>query len=205
MWATFAATIAHPRRSFEALEHDPHASRHGALALLIVSSVYTAILAVFIMRGYPAAAPSALGLPAEQHYGLQIWYQVPLFFLSTSLTAGLLVLLAQLASRPSTFAVAFARIALATAIPFGLTTMLVEVAIALLLSVGVLEPKATLAWLTGEGAWFASLYQLIGVFWLTALVVTAVKVTVRRGWIVSTIAGLFLVVTYAIPIALLVR
>lgn len=66
MWAVFVGTVVSPRAAFAALEHDPRAARHGALVLLWVCGVYTAILGAFIASGYPAARLSVLGLPAER-------------------------------------------------------------------------------------------------------------------------------------------
>lgn len=205
MWETIVGMLTRPRGTLASLQHPRQAARVGGMALLTVSAVYAFILFVFVIKGYPAAAPSVLGIPVDEHYRVQIWYQVPLFFASTALTAGILVIFERLARRAAQFGVAFGHIALATAVPFGFTTMLVEVGVAILLALGVLTPSATLEWLTGEGAWFAALYQGIGALWLVALVILVADLGLRRGWIVAGVSGLFLVVVYALPIGLLIR
>ena len=48
MWRALSGTIGSPLRKFAELERDSHAARYGALVLLGVSLVYTAILAIFI-------------------------------------------------------------------------------------------------------------------------------------------------------------
>ena len=83
------------------METDPHAARDGAVVLLAVCVVYTLILLIFLGRGYPAAARSVLGLPPEDQYVAQIWYQGPLFFSTTAITAALLVLLSRVGCRPT--------------------------------------------------------------------------------------------------------
>jgi len=204
-WRNFRGTVTRPARTFADLETDPHAARDGAVVLLAVCVVYTLILLIFLGRGYPAAARSVLDLTPEDQYVAQVWYQGPLFFSTTAITAAVLVLLSRVGGRPTGYGIAFARISLATAVPFAVTTMVVEAAVGLLLAAGVLEPADLLAWMTGPGSWFALLYQVVGVAWLTVLVMVATRATLRRGWLVAIPAGMVLLVVYALPVALLIR
>jgi hypothetical protein len=64
-------------------------------------------------------------------------------------------------------------VAYASVIPFSFTTMLVELALALALLAGVVQPDVVLNWLLGPGAWFPATYQLIAVIWIAALFVMA--------------------------------
>jgi hypothetical protein len=187
------------------LKDDAHPARHGALILLLVSLVYESILLVFILRSYPAAAPSILGLPVDAQYPLQIWYQAPLFFATTALTAWVLQGVARLAGCECGFALAFGRIALATAVPFAMTTMLVESGVAVLMGLGVIDPTSTLRWLLGDGAWFANLYQAVGFVWLIALVMLAVRASGIAKWYATTLATVGLVLVYGLPVGLFIR
>lgn len=205
MWRTFLGTVVCPMPTFQALGRGKRAAYPGAIVLLFVSFIYTLILAVFIQKNYVAATPSVLGLPVGEQYPWQIWYQAPLFFATTVLTALLLTTVSRLTGKSGDFGSAFGRISLATAVPFAMTTMLVESGIALLMFIGVLAPDATLRWLSGAGAWFASLYQLVGLVWLVALTIIAVKVTIFRSWWASVALGIILVFAYAMPIALFIR
>jgi hypothetical protein len=123
---TVSEVVVRPRAALAELAHDPHALAKGVAVLAVVSAVYVMILLIFIGRGYPAAAASLLPIAAEQQYKVQVWYQIPLFFGATLLAAGALVALSVWARRPAALGLAFARVSLATAVPFGLTTMLVE-------------------------------------------------------------------------------
>jgi hypothetical protein len=205
MWQTFWNTVVHPLRTFQALGQGRRAAYPGAGVLLFVSLIYTLILAIFIWKHYPAAAPSVLGLSVAAQYPWQIWYQAPLFFATTALTAWVLVGVSRLLGKAEDYGRAFGRISLATAVPFALTTMLVEAGVALLMLVGLLAPDATLHWLSGEGAWFASFYQLIGLVWLVGLTIVAVQATLLRSWWVSVAVGILLVLIYAFPVALFIR
>lgn len=109
--------------------------------------------------------------PIGAQYQLQIWYQAPLFFATTALTAAVLMVLDSRAKHRTTFWVAFGRIALATAVPFAFTTMLVEVVVASLMLAGVIEPMLTWHWLMGDGSRFAAFYQSVGLAWLLGLMV----------------------------------
>ena len=204
-WGAFRGTVTRPGRTFVDLATDRHAARHGAFVLFAVCIVYTLILLAFLGRGYPAAARSALGLAVEDQYGLQVWYQAPLFFAVTCLTAAVLVLASRASGQPVGFGLAFGRVSLATAVPFASTTMVVEAAAALLLAAGLVKPADLLSWLTGPGAWFALLYQVVGLAWLAALVLVATRTILGRGWRVSVPVALLLLVVYGVPVALLIR
>jgi hypothetical protein len=201
----FLGTVVRPVATLRALDADPHAGRHGALVLVGVSAAYTVILSVFLVTGYPAAARSVLGMLPERQYLAQVWYQAPLFFLTTAATAGALVLFMRLFGQRTAYRTAFGRIALATAIPFALTTMLIEAIVAALLALGVLDPLETLRWLLGSGAWFAALYQLVGLVWLVALVLVSVRVSGAPGWSSTVLVTVSLIALYALPIGLLIR
>jgi len=194
-----------PWRTLGELAHDPAALKKGVLLLLLIIFVYTLILAIFVARGYPAAAPSVLPLAAEEQYPIQIWYQGPLFLVTTALAAGVLVLCGRLLGKAPGFALAFSRIAYASTIPFFFTTMLVELALALALLAGIVQPDAALNWLLGPGAWFPTVYQLISIVWIAALFVMAAWRTLERGWLVGLLGGLLALAVYALPVALFIR
>jgi hypothetical protein len=194
-----------PWRTLGELAQDPAAPKNGVLLLLLITVVYTLVLAMFIVRGYPAAAPSVLPLNVQQQYPVQIWYQGPLFFASTALTAGVLVVMGRLLSGYRGFGLTFARVAYASVIPFFFTTMLIELALALLLLVGVAQPDVVLTWLLGPGSWFPTTYQLISIAWIAALFVMAAWQTLERGWVGGLLGGLLALVVYALPVALFIR
>lgn len=127
-----------------------------------------------------------------------------MFFACTALAAAAVAALARLAGHRVAYGVAFGRVALATAVPFALTTMPVESAIAALLALGALQPLATVHWLLGPGAWFAALYQFAGIAWLVALVVVALRASGFRSWI-GALAAVPVIVLYGLPVGLLIR
>jgi hypothetical protein len=101
--------------------------------------------------------------------------------------------------------VACARVAYASVIPFFFTTMLVELALALLLLVDVVQPDAVLTWLLGPGSWFPTTYQLISIVWIAALFLMVAWQTLERGWLGGLLGGLLALGVYAVPVALFIR
>lgn len=204
-WPTFWGMTIRPWRTLGELARDPAALRNGVLLLLLITLVYTLILAIFIGQDYPAAAPSVLPLAVEEQYPVQIWYQGPLFFVSTALTAGVLVVMGRLLGGACAFGLAFGRIAYASVIPFFFTTMMIELALALLLLAGVVQPDAVLTWLLGPGSWFPTTYQLISIVWIAVLFVMVAWQTLERGWLGGLLGGLLALGVYALPVALFIR
>ena len=147
-WSTFWGMTLHPWRTLGDLARDPAALRKGVLLLLVITLVYTLILAIFIRKDYPAAAPAVLPLTVEEQYPVQIWYQGPLFFATTALTAGVVVVMGRLLGGARDFGLAFARVAYASVIPFFFTTMVIELAspgviVLCLLSIAALPLSST--------------------------------------------------------------
>jgi|GEM_PF-2189426 len=204
-WQVVTGVVARPLSTFRHLQDDEKAGLKGLWILLLILAVYTLVLGIFILRGYPAAAPSILPLSVDQQYSVQIFYQGPLFLGSTFLLTGLLLWLAKANRRTVGFGALFARVSFATTVPFALTTMLVELVIALLVLVRAFTPQEALGWLSGDGQWFANAYQLGGILWLVALLVIVAKVSTSVRWGVAIVLGVLLSAVYAMPIALLIR
>jgi hypothetical protein len=204
-WSTFWGMTIRPWRTLGELAQDSAAFKKAVLLLLLITLMYTLILAIFIGLDYPAAAPSVLPLTVEEQYPVQIWYQGALFFATTALAAGVLVLAGRLLGRSPTLGLAFARISYASVVPFFFTTMLVELALALALLAGVVQPSAVLNWLLGPGAWFPTTYQLIAIIWIAVLFVMVAWRTLDRGWLAGLLGGLVALGVYAFPVALLIR
>lgn len=112
---------------------------------------------------------------------------------------------ANLRAHPTAFGTLFARVSFATTVPFALTTMLVELGIALLELAGILQPLPTLTWLSGDGLWFATIYQMGGIIWLIGLLIIATKVSLPVRWWLGIVLGVALSAVYATPIALFIR
>ena len=168
-WHTIWGIVVRPWRTFQELNGDPRSLRKGFGAFLLVAVGYTAVIGAFIAADYPAAAPSTLALLPEVQYNVQIWYQVPLFLLTTLSSAGVLVLLLGAANVRADYGLAMAHLLFASTVPFLFTTLPVELVITVLVSTGITEPASVLGWLTGPGTWFACTYQMAGIIWIVAL------------------------------------
>jgi hypothetical protein len=204
-WGHWLAVVLRPVRGLEAVGAAARPLRLGMAALALVLGTYTLILLMFLLRDFPAAAESILPLTVEEQYAYQIWYQGPLFVAMTVALAGLLRLLTRRRTQPTSPAGLFAQVSFATTIPFALTTMLVELVIALLVLPGWITPDATLDWLTGSGAWFATIYQLAGILWVVALLTVTARLATGARWHASLGIGLGLSVLYGLPIGLFIR
>lgn len=204
-WQTFIGVVVKPVSTFRQIEEDDQVVLKGLLALLLVLAVYTVILIIFIQCNYPAMAPSILPIAVEDLYQYQVWYQGPLFLVATLILTGVLMLLARIKGQAGSFAVVFARVSFATTVPFALTTMLVEMVIALLVWAGLFQPQEVLGWLTGAGAWFANTYQIIGIVWVVGLLALTTKLSVGVRWWLSVVLGVLLAIIYGMPIGLFIR
>lgn len=205
-WGLWLAVMTRPVRGLSALERAASPPRAGLAALALVLGIYTAILAVFLLRDYPAADESVLPLTVEDQYAYQIWYQGPLFLVMTAALAWLLARISRRrGSSSGELPVRFAQVSFATTVPFALTTMLVEAVVAGLVLLGLVTPDAVLGWLTGPGEWFASTYQLAGVLWVVVLLAITSRLATGARWHLSVALGFALAAVYGLPIALFIR
>lgn len=204
-WQTFIGVIVKPVSTLQRLQNDDRAALKGWLALLLVLTAYTLILVIFVVYDYPAMAPSILPISVEDLYRYQVWYQGPLFIVATLLLTGLLMLLARAKKRAESFAVVFARVSFATTVPFALTTMAVELMIAILVPARVFQPQEVLGWLAGEGALFANVYQFAGMLWIIGLLAVTAKLSVEVKWWLGIVLGVVLTIIYGVPIGLFIR
>jgi len=201
--STCLDAVVRPVRALDSLGSQPRPVIQGFLALALVSAVYTVILGVFIWREHPPLAPCVLPIAPADLYRYQIWYQGPVFLFSTAATALVLLGLARLSGERAGLDVAFARVAFATTVPWALTAMVVELCVALLLAVRVLDSKSFLAW---SGApLFMTAYQSVAMVWMGALLTVAVRCTARSRWWTSALASLVLLVVYLAPVGLFIR
>ncbi len=205
VWGLWLGVLRRPVPGLEAVGRSATPLRVGLAALALVLGTYTVILLVFLARDFPAAAESVLPLSVEEQYAYQIWYQGPLFVAMTVVLTGLLRLLTRSRAQSTSPAGLFAQVSFATTIPFALTTMLVESVIALLVLPRWISPDATLDWLSGSGAWFATIYQLAGVLWVLALLSVTARLATGAKWAASLGIGLGLAVVYGLPIGLFIR
>lgn len=60
-------------------------------------------------------------------------------------------------------------------------------------------------WLTGVGTWLPLAYQLIGLLWIAALLVDAVRASLARGGPAVATTTVVAAVIYALPVGLLIR
>jgi hypothetical protein len=204
-WQTFVGVIIQPFSTFQRLQNDNRAALKGLLALLLVLATYTLILVIFIVHDYPAMAPSILPIAVEDLYRYQVWYQGPLFIVATLILAGILMWLGRVKGQTASFAVTFAQVSFATTVPFALTTMAVELVIAILVAARVCQPQEVLGWLAGSGALFANVYQFAGVLWIIGLLAITAKLSVGVRWWVGIILGVVLAIIYGVPIGLFIR
>jgi hypothetical protein len=204
-WQTFFGVIIKPLSTLRVLQEDDRPALKGWLALFLVLSTYTLILIIFIARDYPAAAPSILPIGVEDLYRYQVWYQGPLFIVATFLLSGILHLLSLAKDQTGNFPAVFARVSFATTVPFALTTMAIELVIAILVLARVFQPQEILGWLTGDGALFANVYQIAALVWVFVLLVITAKLSVQVKWPLGIALGVILAIIYGVPIGLFVR
>ncbi len=105
------------------------------------------------------------------------------------------------------FAVVFAQVSLTTTVPFALTTMVVELVIAILVLARFFQPQEIeiLGWLTGKGTLFANAYQFAGILWVIGLLAITAKLSVGVRWWLGIVLGVILVIIYGAPIGLFIR
>jgi hypothetical protein len=152
-------------------------------SVLLMGILYTLTTIGYAVVGAIPLMPPVIGIPAQNYYVCEVFFQIPVFVLGWLLASGLALFINKLFKGGSTFKVHLAVLGFALNIPWYIT-WLVDTAIALMYLLHILTKQEWAALIARGGIWqvFTYSYPLVALIWLFILVTVALKVVEKLRW-----------------------
>ena len=182
-WSYFFGTIHSPRSTFTRLLSDSRQLLHGLKSVLLMGILYTLTTAAYAVVGAIPLISPVIGIPAEDYYFRELFFQIPVFVLGWLLASGLALLISKLFNGGGTYQSHLAALGFALNIPWYIT-WLVDTVIAILYILHFLTPQKWADMIARGGIWqvFTYSYPLIALIWLFLLVALALKIVEKLRW-----------------------
>jgi hypothetical protein len=152
-------------------------------SVLLMGILYTLTTIGYVVVGAIPLMQPVIGIPAQNYYICEVFFQIPIFVLGWLLASGLALFISKLFKGSSTFKAHLAILGFALNIPWYIT-WLVDTVIALLYLFHILTQKEWAAMIGRGGIWqaFTYIYPLIALIWLFILIAKALKVVEKLQW-----------------------
>ena len=165
-----------------------HKMRYSILIFLFLGIIYTFSVQLAYSKGLGASVEPFLRIPAEEYYFWQRWYQIPFFFLTSILFAGIVRLVAMGFSGKGTFEDLFCLFCVAQTLPMFLTMWLPETIFFAFFEEATIAP-----------VWVDVGRQILGILWPLVIMVVGISIIEKIQWHLSALATIIA----AIPITTL--
>lgn len=178
------AMLVTPRRAFAALMDDPERLRRGGALILAKSAAYTLVVLLHFLGGVPTMIPAWLAIPSESYYVSQIFFMAAVTLGCWVLAAGVVQLLAGAAGGSGRFEDVLAATAFAITLP-SLATLLPDLLVGLLATLGLLDPHEWARLSVAPGAWRTLIWSYLAVYLVGLLVFYPIATAAAhrlRGW-----------------------
>jgi len=159
-----------PADGLDRLLEDRSYLLYGTIVLLFLGIIYTVSVQLAVSRDIVPAVEPFLRIPPDRYYEIQRFWQIPFFFVTTIVFAGIVRLLSEIAGGRGRFEQLFTVLCIAQTLPMFLTMWLPE-------TIGFLFfPGKTILPL-----WTDVLRQLAGIIWPLTITVLGI-VRSERIW-----------------------
>lgn len=148
---------------------------YAVVIFLFLGIIYTISVQIAYMKGLGANVEPFIKIPADEYYRWQRFYQIPFFFLTSILFAGLVRLLSVPFSGKGTFEDHFCLFAVAQTFPMFVTMWVPETVCFVFFSSATLLP-----------VWVDVARQIAGIVWPLVVMVIGISMIERIRWYVSS-------------------
>ncbi len=182
-WSYFFGTFHSPHSTFTRLLSDPRQLSHGMKSVLLMGILYTLTTLGYAVVGATPLMPPVIGIPAQDYYFRELFFQIPVYILGWLLASALALLLGKLFRGNGTLKTHLAVLGFALNIPWYIT-WLADTVIAILYLLHILTPQEWADMIARGGIWqaFTYVYPLVSLIWLFFLAAVALKVVEKIRW-----------------------
>ncbi len=165
------APVYKPVQTLFALLEDMHKIRRATLIFLLLGVLYTLSVQLAYARGYGASVQPFLTIPAADYYAWQRFFQIPLFFVTTILFAGVVRLLSSAAGGRGSFESLYAVLCVTQTLPMLLTMWIPETVNFIFFPLQKIYPD-----------WLDIARQVVGIAWPLVLAAVGVRIIEKIKW-----------------------
>jgi hypothetical protein len=181
----FLLPIYQPLSGMEELIAHKKKVLYAVLIFLFLGIIYTLSVQLAYQKGLGANVEPFIKIPAGEYYFWQRFYQIPFFFLTSIVFAGLVRLLALPIGGEGSFEDHFCLFCVAQTLPMFLTMWLPETIYFVFFSQASIAPL-----------WFDISRQVLGIIWPLAIMVLGIVIIEKIPWY----ASLLITLIAAIPV-----
>jgi len=178
------AMLVTPRSAFAALMDDPLRLQRGGALIVAKSAAYTLVVLLLYLGGVPTMIPAWIAIPAESYYLWQIAFIAAVTLGCWVLAAGVVQILAGTVGGSGRFEDVLAATAFAITLP-SLATLVPDLLVGLLATLGVLDPHEWARLSVTPGAWRTLIWSYLAVYLVGLLVFYPIATAAAhrlRGW-----------------------
>ncbi len=205
-WSYFLGTFHSPRSTFTRLLSDPRQLSLGLKSVLLMGILYTLTTIGYAVAGVAPMMPPIIGIPAENYYEYEVFFQIPIFILGWLAASALALLAGRLFRGDGTYKAHLAVLGFALNIPWYIT-WIVDTVIAILYLLHILTPQEWADMIARGGVWqaFTYSYPLIALVWLFILVAMALKIVEKLRWWKVIINSIVSVIALQVLMTIFIR
>ena len=167
----FILPIYRPRNAIHVLISDENKIAYSSLVFLFLGVIYTFSVQLAYTKGLGANVEPFLKIPASEYYYWQRFYQIPFFFITSILTAGVFRLLSNLFHGKGDFEDHYCLYCVAQTFPMFLTMWIPETIYFLFFNQATIMP-----------VWFDVSRQVLGIIWPLAIMALGISMIERIKW-----------------------
>jgi hypothetical protein len=184
----FLLPIYKPRQGIDSLVRNKRKIGYAVLIFLFLGIIYTISVQLAYMKGFGANVEPFIKIPANEYYFWQRFYQIPFFFITSILFAGIVRLISIPFHGVGTYEDHFCLFTVAQTLPMFVTMWLPETIYFAIFNSATILPT-----------WADVLRQVIGIIWPLMLMVLGISLIEKIKWT----ASLLITLIAAIPVTAL--
>jgi hypothetical protein len=190
----FLLPVYNPVKSLKSLLKNKHRLTYSVVLFLFLGIIYTISVQLAYMKGLGAAVEPFIKITAKDYYFWQRFYQIPFFFITSIIFAGIVRLLSAVIKGKGSFEDLFSIICVSQTLPMLITLWFPETVNFLFFPGKRIMP-----------IWLDIARQVIGIVWPLSIAVIGITINEKIKWYESVVITVIAAVPMVLLIAVFIR
>lgn len=183
-----------PSTNIKLLTNDKNKITYATLIFLFLGVIYTFSVQIAYMKGIGASVEPFFKIPAKDYYYWQRFFQIPFFFITSILFAGIVRLLSIIFNGNGNFEDHFCVFAIAQTLPMLLTMWIPETIIFVFFDHTDIIP-----------VWLDILRQIAGILWPIVITIIGISIIENIKWYQATIIAIISAIPVVATMVIFIR